>query len=129
MKKLVTLTAILLLAQLSFSQQKIRTQLTGKVTDAKTGEPLQGASIVIADSRIGTTTNSEGVFTINNIASGHTIVEVSYAGYETIVDHFDITSSKQIDFQLKRTVREYEGVTVTGVAGATSIRKAPIPIT
>jgi iron complex outermembrane receptor protein len=129
MKKLVTLTAILLLHQFSFSQQKIRTQLTGKVTDAKTGEPLQGASVVIADSRIGTITNSQGVFTINNIASGHTILEVSYAGYETIVDHVDITRSNQLNFQLKRSVREYEGVTVTGVAGATSIRKAPIPIT
>jgi iron complex outermembrane recepter protein len=129
MKKLVTLTAILFLFQVSFSQQRIRTQLTGKVTDAKTGEPLQGASVVIADSRIGTTTNSSGVFIINNIASGHTILEVSYAGYETIVDHVDITTSNQLNFQMKRSVREYEGVTVTGVAGATSIRKAPIPIT
>jgi iron complex outermembrane recepter protein len=129
MKKLVTLTAILFLFQLSFAQQKIKTQLTGKVTDAKSGEPLQGASIVIADSRIGTTTNTEGFYTINNIAAGHTIVEVSYAGYQTIVDHVDITTSSQVDFQLNRSVREYEGVTVTGVAGATSIRKAPIPIT
>jgi len=129
MKKLGTLTAILFLFHLSFSQQKIRTQLSGKVTDAKTGEPLQGASVVIADSRIGTSTNSEGVFIINNITAGHTIVEVSYSGYETIVDHVDITASNQVNFQLKRSVREYEGVTVTGVAGATSIRKAPIPIT
>jgi iron complex outermembrane recepter protein len=129
MKKLVTLTAILFLFLVSFSQQKIRTQLTGKVTDAKSGEPLQGASIVIADSRIGTTTNSDGVFTINNVAAGHTILEVSYAGYETIVDHVDVITSRQLNFQLKRSVREYEGVTVTGVAGATSIRKAPIPIT
>lgn len=129
MKKLVTLTAILFLFQLSFAQQKVRTQLTGKVTDANSGEPLQGASIVIADSRIGTTTNAEGIYTINNIAAGHTILEVSYAGYQTIVDHVDITTSSQVNFQLKRSVREYEGVTVTGVAGATSIRKAPIPIT
>jgi iron complex outermembrane receptor protein len=129
MKKLVTLTAILFLFIASFSQQKIRTQLTGKVTDAKTGEPLQGASVIIADSRIGTLTNSSGVFTINNVASGHTILEVSYAGYETIVDHVDVTSSNELNFQLKRSVREYEGVTVTGVAGATSIRKAPISIT
>jgi iron complex outermembrane recepter protein len=129
MKKLVTLAAILFLFQHSFAQQKIRTQLSGKVTDAKSGEPLQGASIVIADSRIGTTTNTEGIYTINNIAAGHTIVEVSYAGYQTIVDHVDITTSSEVNFQLNRSVREYEGVTVTGVAGATSIRKAPIPIT
>ena len=129
MKKLVTLTAILFASQFIIAQTKIKTQLSGKVTDAKTGEALQGASIVIADSRIGTSTNSEGIFTFNNVPPGHTIIEVSYSGYETIVDHIDIAQTNQLNFQLKRSVREYEGVTVTGVAGATSIRKAPIPIT
>ena len=129
MKKLVTLAAILFASQIVFAQSRIRTQLSGKITDAKTGEPLQGASVVIADSRMGTTTNNEGVFTLNNVPSGHTIIDVSYAGYETVVDHIDITRNNQVNFQLKRSIREYEGVTVTGVAGATSIRKTPIPIT
>src|SRR5687767_14805587 len=129
MKKLVVLTAILFASQFVFSQTRIKTQLSGKVTDAKTGEVLQGASVVIADSRIGTSTNSEGIFTFNNVPSGHTIIEVSHAGYETIVDHIDIAQTNQLNFQLRRSVREYEGVTVTGVAGATSIRKAPIPVT
>ena len=129
MKKVVTLAAILFASQIVFAQLRIRTQLSGKITDAKTGEPLQGASVVIADSRMGTTTNNEGVFTLNNVPSGHTIIDVSYAGYETVVDHIDITRNNQVNFQLKRSIREYEGVTVTGVAGATSIRKTPIPIT
>jgi len=129
MKKLATLAAILFASQIVFAQSRIRTQLSGKITDAKTGEPLQGASVLIADSRMGTTTNNEGVFTLNNVPSGHTIIDVSYAGYETVVDHIDITRNNQVNFQLKRSIREYEGVTVTGVAGATSIRKTPIPIT
>lgn len=129
MKKLISLTAILFASQLLFSQTRIRTQLTGKVTDAKTGEALQGASVVIADSRIGTSTNNEGVFNFNNLPAGHAILEVSHAGYETLVDHIDIAQTNQMNFQLRRSVREFEGVTVTGVAGATSIRKAPIPIT
>ena len=129
MRKLVVLTAILFASQIVLSQTRIKTQLSGKVTDAKTGEVLHGASVVIADSRIGTSTNNEGIFTFNNVPSGHTIIEVSHAGYETIVDHIDIAQTNQLNFQLRRSVREYEGVTVTGVAGATSIRKAPIPIT
>src|SRR5688500_3080768 len=129
MRKLIAFSAILFASQLLFSQARIRTQLTGKVTDAKTGEALPGASVVIADSRIGTSTDSQGVFTFNNLPAGHAIIEVSYAGYETFVDHIDIAQINRMNFQLKRSVREYEGVTVTGVAGATSIRKAPIPIT
>jgi iron complex outermembrane recepter protein len=129
MKKLVLLTGLLFIIQYAFSQVRIRTQMSGKVTDAKTGEALAGASVVIADSRIGTTTNNEGVFTIQNIPTGHSIIEVSYAGYQTIVEHVDIGLINRLNFQLNRAVREFEGVTVTGVAGATSIRKAPIAVT
>ncbi|HUQ67741.1 MAG TPA: TonB-dependent receptor [Flavitalea sp.] len=129
MTKLVAIAALLFTSQFVFSQTKIKTQLSGKVTDAKTGEALQGASVVIADSRLGTTTNGQGIYTFNNLAVGHAIIEVSYSGFETVVDHVDIGRINQQNFQLKRSVREYEGVTVTGVAGASSIRKTPIPIT
>ncbi|MBL7698746.1 MAG: TonB-dependent receptor [Chitinophagaceae bacterium] len=129
MNKVFILAVILFTANSSFSQARVRTQLSGRVTDAQTGEVLQGASVIIADTKVGTSTNKEGVFTFNNIPTGHAIIEVSYAGYETLVDHVDVTKSTQANFQLKRSVREYEGVTVTGVAGATSIRKAPIPVT
>lgn len=129
MKRFVAITAVLLACHLLFSQAKIRGELTGKVTDINTGEVLPGASVMIAESRLGTITNKEGTFTFKNIPLGHAIIEVSHAGYETIVDHIDISPANLLNFQLKRSVREYEGVTVTGVAGATSIRKAPIPVT
>jgi iron complex outermembrane receptor protein len=129
MKRIVLLTALYFCIAQSFSQTRIRTQLIGTVNDAKTGEALAGASVIIADSRIGTTTDRNGNFSINNVPTGHTIIEVSYAGYETVVDHIDISKQNQVTIQLKPSIREYEGVTVTGVAGATSIRKAPIAIT
>ncbi len=128
MKKLVTLIAILFAVNMMYSQVRVRTQLSGIVKDAQTGEVLIGASVVI-DSRLGTSTNKDGLFTFSNVPTGHSIIEVSYSGYETLVDHIDIAQTNQLNFQLKRSIREYEGVTVTGVAGATSIRKAPIPVT
>lgn len=39
--------------------------ITGKVTDAKTGEPLPGATIVVKGTTIGTTTNFDGDFNMN----------------------------------------------------------------
>lgn len=129
MKLLIAFIAIALISQSGVAQNKIRTQLTGKITDAKTGEPLAGASVSLEDSKLGTTSNAQGLYSINNLPPGHTIVEVSYAGYETVVNHIDITVQNELNVQLRPSIREYEGVTVTGVAGATSIRKAPIPIT
>ncbi|MFL5742076.1 MAG: TonB-dependent receptor [Flavisolibacter sp.] len=114
-----------------FSQQpRQRSQLTGKVSDSKTSQPLAGASIVLSDSKIGTTTDSAGNYVLNNVPTGHTIIEISYEGYRTIVDHVDIASGMNSkNFLLSASVIENEAVTITAVASATSIRKAPIPIT
>ena len=128
MKKLFLFVCTLFWLLPAWSQPKVRTQLTGKVTDAKTGEPLAGASVILSDSRIGTVTDSAGSYTLTNIPTGHTVIEVSYQGYKSLVEHLDLTANGQQNFALASSFVENEGVTVTAVAGATSIRKAPIPI-
>lgn len=127
--KTFLLFSICLLAALStWSQARQRSFLSGKITDAKTGEPLAGASVLLSDSRTGTTTDTAGNYSLRNIPSGHTLIEVSYAGYRTLVEHVDLTGSDVHNVALVSSIIENEGVTVTGVAGATSIRKAPIAI-
>ncbi len=113
----------------AFTQQKTRSQLSGVISDEKTGHPLAGASVILADSRTGTLTDSLGRYQFKNIPSGHTIIEISYAGYKTIVEHIDLLSNDSKNFKLVVSMLENEGVTVTAVANATSIRKTPIPIT
>ena len=129
MKKLFLFFIALLTTLSSFSQAKKRTELSGKVTDVKTGEPLAGASVILSDSRNGTITDSTGSYTLKNIPAGHTVVEVSYSGYKTEVEHFDLTGNDVHNFALSSSFVMNEGVTVTAVGSATSIRKAPIPIT
>lgn len=110
------------------AQVKTKTQLSGNVTDANTGQALPGAFISLADSRTGTSTDSNGHYVLRNIPVGHTIVEVSFAGYKTLVEHLDLSSTTEHNFVLSPYVLVNEGVTVTAVANATSIRKAPISI-
>jgi iron complex outermembrane receptor protein len=129
MKKLFLFCACLCLI-LSAQSQQSRTQLIGKITDAKTGEPLAGASVLLAESKVGTTTDNSGQYQLNNVPYGHTIIEVSYEGHRTVVEHLDVKSGANTkDFSLSPSVIENEAVTVTAVGRATSIRKAPIPIT
>ena len=129
MKILSLFILLLAVTQHTQAQQKNPTRLTGKVIDARTGLALPGASVVLTDSRIGTTTDSTGYYVLNNIPAGHNIIEVSYAGYKILVVHLDLARTDAHEFELVPAMVENEGVTVTAVAHATSIRKAPIPIT
>lgn len=129
MKHLVFVIISLGLMSIALGQSKSRNQLTGKVTDAKTGTPLAGASVTLSDSRIGTLTDTSGNYVLKNVPSGHTVIEISYEGYKNLIEHVDVNGSSVQNFALYSTIIVNEGVTVTGVANATSIRKAPIPIT
>lgn len=102
---------------------------SGKVTDAVTGVPLPGASVYLADARIGAIADTNGRYSFKNIPAGHHLVEVSFTGYATLVEHIDIAKTKEKDFALTPTVIENVGVTVTGVTQATSVRNSPIPVT
>ncbi|MCE1188043.1 MAG: TonB-dependent receptor [Ignavibacteria bacterium] len=56
----------------------------GKVTDAKTGEPLIGVSVALKGTYYGAQTAVNGEFKIKNINPGTYNMEVSYIGYSTM---------------------------------------------
>jgi iron complex outermembrane receptor protein len=103
--------------------------IRGVVNDGVTGQPLPGANISFTDARIYATAKGEGRYAIRNIPAGHHLVEVSHAGYTTVVEHVDIENDTIKNFTLYPAVVENQGVTVTGVTSATSTRHTPIPIT
>ena len=84
MKKfLFVLTTIILTSSL-LGQNSV---LKGKVLDSEDGEPLIGATIKINFNNIGTTTNYDGEFQLNNLNPGKFSLTVSYIGYlEKIID-------------------------------------------
>jgi len=54
--------------------------LTGVVTDADTGKPIQGVNVAIAG--LSALTDSKGSYTINNITPGTYPVTFAKAGYQ-----------------------------------------------
>lgn len=128
MKHLI-LCCLLFLTTAAVAQEKSNIIFRGKITDALTGEPLQGAYILLLQSKLATTTDSAGNFSIPNLPAGHTILEVTHYGYKTIVEHLDLTTGETRNFRMEPAIIMNEGVTITAVGGITSIRKAPIPIT
>ncbi|MEO5563387.1 MAG: TonB-dependent receptor plug domain-containing protein, partial [Chitinophagaceae bacterium] len=110
-----------------FGQSKL--SFTGKVTDAKTHEPLAGATIHFPDQRTGIATNNQGVYKFSSLSAGKYLVEVSHLGYSSLIETIELDSATHVDFELEPSVIENEGVTVTGVSTATSTKRTPIPVT
>ncbi|HNF38928.1 MAG TPA: TonB-dependent receptor plug domain-containing protein, partial [Chitinophagaceae bacterium] len=101
---------------------------SGRITDAKSGSLMPGASVVISDEDRAVAADSLGFFQFKNLRAGHHIVEVSFAGYASIVLHIDLVQNLEKNLTLQPLVVENQGVTVTGVAGATIIKKTPAPV-
>lgn len=82
--RLIIATLIaLLLPTLSFmtvaQDDGARFSVSGTVVDDG-GEPLSGAFVMVVGTSNGTTTNSKGQFTINNVSAGD-VLEVQFLGF------------------------------------------------
>ncbi len=84
--------------------------ITGKVTDAKSGELLPGVTIVVKGTTNGTITNFDGVYTIN--AEAGQILAFSYIGYTT--QEITVGGDNAINVQLAQSVENLEEVVVIG---------------
>jgi len=107
----------------------MKVSLRGTIKDAATGNILPGASVYLADDKIGSIADGSGKYSITNIPPGHHVVEISHTGYSTLVEHIELNTDVEKDFLLSPVILENQGVIVTGVSNATSIRKTPVPVT
>ncbi len=82
MKKTITL---LLLTIISFSYAQETGSLVGTLTDKDyNNEPLAFANVLIKDSSIGTTSDIDGIYILENLSIGSYTLVISFIGYETV---------------------------------------------
>lgn len=79
MKRLTTTLFMLLCLMMPVLAQ---TGIKGTVTDARTGQPIADANILLRDQAIFVVTGSDGVFTISNAAPGSDVLEIIASGFE-----------------------------------------------
>ncbi len=101
---------------------------SGKITDAKTGAAIESATIYITDIKSGTSSNASGNFIIKNIPPGKHLVEVSHIGYTSIVENIDFNNDISRNFALSESIIENNTVVVTGVSGATQLKRVPFAV-
>ncbi len=111
-KSVFTIVVILLFAQVSIAQKTI---VSGKVTDAKTGETLPFVNIVFQDSKVGTSTDIDGNYKIETYYATDSLI-ASFIGFKPSVKKVKEDEDQTINFalesgdvQIQEVVVKYEG--------------------
>jgi TonB-linked SusC/RagA family outer membrane protein len=117
MSRVLLFLALLSFFGLSVAQAQNR-QLTGTVKDKSDGQPLIGVSVSVKDSKIGASTDANGVYKITIPAKGATLI-FTYVGYKT--KNVAVGEQNKIDVTLEEDANTLQEVTVN--IGYGSVRK------
>ncbi len=108
MRRLIGFTVLVLLVSAAVSPVFGEPgNITGKVLDGKTKEPLPFSNVVIVGTPYGAMTMEDGSFFIRNVPEGSYAVTASYMGYESEEEaSIAVTSytTTEVDFKLFKTV-------------------------
>jgi hypothetical protein len=87
MRKIFSTCLLFVLVQITNAQSG---RISGTILDAKTGETLPGAVILIEGTTRGASADFDGKFSINNVPVGNVNLVVSYISYSTKMMKLDI---------------------------------------
>lgn len=118
MKKNVFITIAFILSQTFIFGQNLTQTIRGTVTDVDNKLPLIGVEIIIPESAplIGTTTDINGNFRLENIPIGRVNLHLSYLGYESMtVPNIVVNSGKEVilNFTMEESAVNMKEIVVT----------------
>ena len=123
----ITTAVLALLISVSASALAQNATVTGKVlSDA--GQPLLGANVVIDALNISVGTNASGVYNIvipgARVRNQAIVMRIRAIGYQPQVRNFVLTpQTHTYDFEMKIDINRLNQVVITGVTGATEVKK------
>ncbi|HQK36762.1 MAG TPA: carboxypeptidase-like regulatory domain-containing protein, partial [Bacteroidales bacterium] len=110
-KQMYSVAALLLWLVLSASAAMAQIPVTGTVTSKTDNTPMPGVNVVVKGTTIGTTTNVDGVFTLNVSDANATLV-FSFIGFKTL--EVPLEGRKTISVSLEEEAKELEEIVVIG---------------
>ncbi len=125
MKTLITLTAMLFFTAFAYAQNTYK----AIVKDAKTHQPLPGATVKVQNTTLVTVSGSDGQVTLTNVPSGKQTIEFSYVGYasksETITFPIQDTTPLLIFLEEADEHEELEEVVISATRSTRTIYNTP----
>ena len=106
---------ILPLVLLTLGTQELKSQtLSGRVTDALTGQALSGANVTIEGSDLGAATDMNGYYRVD-LSSGSYTVKASYIGFESKTSNVTVKlQDVDVNFALTSSSVDVASVSVVG---------------
>ena len=104
------MSALLLTSLSVFAQYTIK----GKVTDAETGQALQGANVLLVNSTQGMPTNEQGEFSLTDLVAGEYKLVIRMIGYANDERSIDLKGDVDLNISLNRKTTSLSDVIVTG---------------
>ena len=86
-------------------------KISGKILNASSNTPVEGASVLVKGTSIGTTSNKDGAFVIN-MPDGSSVLIVSVIGYE--LQEVNVGNKTDIEIKLNETAEKLTDVVVVG---------------
>src|SRR5690349_5415065 len=112
---------------LLFSQNLFSQALTGTITDAKTGEAMVGATVVIKGTTTGTSADIDGKFSLPVTGQLPFTIVISIVGYQSL--ETQVTSlDKPLTLRLKSAEVELKKVDVVGSRISEKQKEAPLTV-
>lgn len=98
--------------------------ITGRVTDGRTGEPISAAQIFIEGTGVGSLSQANGRYLLQNVPDGTHTLSAERIGYATVFAEITVTSGATVvqDFVMFPQAVAMDEIVVTGVPGGTRIR-------
>jgi TonB-linked SusC/RagA family outer membrane protein len=98
--------------------------IVGRVSDARAGEAVVGASVQVEGTRFGGITGADGRYRITNVSAGSHVVVVRRVGYASSRQNVTVAAGadQTLDLALQVSVVALDQVVVTGTAGLTERR-------
>jgi len=88
-------------------------QISGKITDIKTGQPIPDANIIISGTDRGTVSGDGGFYFLSGLAHGTYSITVRVIGYAESEKQISVPGENQYDFALEPRAIEFDPVIVS----------------
>lgn len=105
-------TYVILAKKSNLNPVILQQTITGTVTDSETGETIPGVNISVPGTAIGTTTDMDGQYELDNIPDDVTELVYSYVGYQS--QTVQINGRSVINVELEQEVAMLDDIVVIG---------------
>ncbi|UCD94214.1 MAG: TonB-dependent receptor [Candidatus Zixiibacteriota bacterium] len=112
-RMIIIIAAVCLVCRASASESK--SSVSGTILDLVTRQPVEGATVIISGTSLGTQSGSKGEFILPSLAPGDHVIRVSMIGYNESQRSFtlDEKDSRHLTVLLEPTTIPVDKITVT----------------